>query len=158
MRAVRVSAKNDYAIRAAVELAAAWDEDPVKAERIADAQGIPVRFLTNILAELRHGNLVESRRGADGGYRLARPPDEIAVADIIRAVDGPLANVGGLRPEQLDYRGREETLRDMWVALRANIRAVLEAVTLADLAGGALPDQVRALTDDEDAWVARLRR
>src|SRR5437660_11943416 len=102
---MRVSAKTDYALRAAAELAAATDDAPVKGERIAVAQDIPLRFLENILSELRNAGIVESRRGAEGGYLLARPAGEIALADVIRAVDGPLANVGGRRPEQLAYPG-----------------------------------------------------
>jgi Rrf2 family protein len=152
---VRVSAKTDYAIRAALELAAAPDEKPVKGERIATAQAIPLRFLENILLQLRHAGIVESRRGAEGGYRLARPAADITLADVIRAIDGPLAGVTGARPETLEFQGSSEPLRDVWVAVRASLRAVLEHVTLADVAAGELPDHVRALVDDEDAWVSR---
>jgi Rrf2 family protein len=148
---VRVSAKADYAIRAAVELAAAAD-GPVKGERIAQAQQIPVNFLENILGDLRNAGLVASRRGAGGGYWLARPAAEISLADVIRAVDGPLANVRGVRSEQVTYAGTAEPLRDVWVAVRASLRGVLENVTLADLARGELPEQVRALVADPDAW------
>jgi Rrf2 family protein len=148
---VRVSAKADYAIRAAVELAAAGD-GPVKGERIAQAQEIPANFLENILADLRNAGIVASRRGADGGYWLARPADEVSLADVIRAVDGPLANVRGMRSEQIDYHGSAEPLRDVWVAVRASLRNVLEQVTLAGLARGELPDHVRALAADPDAW------
>jgi Rrf2 family protein len=148
---VRVSAKADYAIRAAVELAAAG-EGPVKGDRIAQAQQIPSNFLENILSDLRNAGLVASRRGADGGYWLARPAGEVTVADVIRAVDGPLANVRGVRSEQVEYAGTAEPLRDVWVAVRASLRSVLEGVTLADLARGELPDHVRALADDPDAW------
>jgi Rrf2 family protein len=148
---VRVSAKADYAIRAAVELAAAGD-GPTKGERIAQAQSIPPNFLENILVDLRNAGLVGSRRGADGGYWLARPADEISLADVIRAVDGPLANVRGLRSEQVEYDGSAEPLRDVWVAVRASLRAVLENVTLADLASGELPDHVRQLAADPDSW------
>lgn len=148
---MRVSAKADYAIRAAVELAAAGD-GPVKGERIAQAQGIPANFLENILADLRNAGIVASRRGADGGYWLARPADEVSLADVIRAVDGPLANVRGMRSEQIDYHGSAEPLRDVWVAVRASLRNVLEHVTLAGLARGELPDHVRALAADPDAW------
>jgi len=152
MRRVRVSAKADYAIRAAVELAAAEDEGPVKGDRIATAQDIPSNFLENILADLRNGGLVLSRRGADGGYWLARPAAEISLADVIRAVDGPLANVRGVRSEQVAYQGTAEPLRDVWVAVRASLRNVLEQVTLADLARGDLPEHVRLLADDPDSW------
>jgi Rrf2 family protein len=148
---VRVSAKADYAVRAAVELAAAG-AGPLKGDRIAQAQQIPSNFLENILSDLRNAGLVASRRGADGGYWLARPAGEVTVADVIRAVDGPLANVRGVRSEQVEYAGTAEPLRDVWVAVRASLRSVLEGVTLADLARGELPDHVRALADDPDAW------
>ena len=148
---MRVSAKSDYAIRAAVELAAAG-EGPVKGERLAQAQEIPSNFLENILSDLRNAGIVASRRGADGGYWLARPAAEVSLADIIRAVDGPLANVRGVRSEQVAYQGSAEKLRDVWVAVRASLRGVLENVTLADLARGELPESVRALAADPDAW------
>jgi Rrf2 family protein len=150
---VRVSAKTDYALRAALELAAAPDEKPVKGERIATAQAIPLRFLENILMQLRHAGLVESRRGADGGYRLARPAAEVTLADVIRAIDGPLAGVSGARPETLDFTGVAEPMRDVWIAVRASLRGVLEGVTLADVIAGDLPQHVRTLVADEDAWV-----
>lgn len=149
---MRVSAKADYAIRAAVELAAAGDVGPLKGERIAQAQEIPPNFLENILADLRNAGIVASRRGAEGGYWLARPATEISLADIIRAVDGPLANVRGVRSEQVTYQGSAEQLRDVWVAVRASLRGVLENVSLADVARGELPESVRALADDPDAW------
>jgi Rrf2 family protein len=148
---VRVSAKADYAIRAAVELAASGD-GPVKGERIAQAQEIPPNFLENILGDLRNAGLVASRRGADGGYWLAKPADAVSLADVIRAVDGPLANVRGVRSEQIEYQGSAEKLRDVWVAVRASLRGVLETVTLADLASGELPENVRTLAADPDAW------
>jgi Rrf2 family protein len=148
---VRVSAKADYAVRAAAELAAAGD-GPVKAERIAQAQEIPIKFLESILLDLRHGGIVLSRRGVDGGYWLARPASEISLAQVIRAVDGPIANVRGLRPEDVSYEGTAEPLRTVWIAVRASLRAVLEQVTLADLARGELPAAVEALTADPDAW------
>ena len=150
---MRVSAKTDYALRAALELAAAPDEKPVKGERIATAQAIPLRFLENILMQLRHAGLVESRRGADGGYRLARPAGEVTLADVIRAIDGPLAGVSGARPETLDFNGVAEPMRDVWIAVRASLRGVLEGVTLADVVAGGLPQHVRDLVADEDAWV-----
>ena len=148
---MKVSAKSDYAIRAAVELAASGD-GPVKGERIAAAQGIPANFLENILADLRNSGLVASRRGAEGGYWLARPAAEISLADVIRAVDGPLAAVRGQRSEQVVYAGSAESLRDVWIAVRASLRSVLERTTLADVAAGTLPPEVRALADDPDAW------
>ena len=151
---MRISAKADYAVRAAVELAAAGNEKPVKAERIANAQGIPLNFLENILGELRHAGIVRSHRGADGGFRLAKPAADITIADVIRAVEGPLAYVRGTRPEDLEYRGAAASLQQVFVALRASLRAVLEEVTLADVAAGELPTSVLALTDDPDAWVS----
>lgn len=153
---MRTTAKADYAVRAAVELAASRD-GPVSAERIAEAQAIPVNFLENILLDLRRAGIVESRRGAAGGYLLARPADEIVVADVVRAVEGPLASVRGLSPDQLDYEGSAVPLRDVWVALRAAVRSVLEHVTLADLASGDLPPFVAELTADPEAWVRRSR-
>ena len=148
---MRVSAKADYAIRAAVELAAAGP-GPVKGEQLAQAQEIPPNFLENIMGDLRNAGLVASRRGADGGYWLARPAAEIALADVIRAVDGPLANVRGVRSEQVAYSGSAERLRDVWIAVRASLRAVLERVTLEDVARGRLPASVEALARDPDAW------
>jgi Rrf2 family protein len=149
---VRVSAKADYALRAAIELAAHAEERPLKGERIAQAQEIPLKFLENILVELRHAGIVSSRRGAEGGYLLARPPEEVTVADVIRAVEGPIANVRGQGPETVEYAGAAEPLREVWIAVRANLRAVLERVTLADLASGQLPEDVVELTRDPDAW------
>jgi Rrf2 family protein len=148
---MRLSAKADYALRASVELAS-FGDGHVKAEAVARAQSIPLRFLEQILLDLKHSGLVASQRGAEGGYWLARPPAEIALADVIRAVEGPLANVRGVRPEELSYDGPASALRDVFVALRANIRAVLEDVTLADVAAGELPDRVRELVRDDDAW------
>ena len=152
---MRVSAKTDYALRAAVELAAAHGNGtPVKGERLATSQSIPLRFLENILLQLRHAGIVESRRGADGGYKLARAPGEITLADVIRAIDGPLAGVSGQRPETLDFKGTSEPLREVWVAVRASLRGVLEQVTLADVANAELPQSVRELTEAPDAWVS----
>jgi Rrf2 family protein len=148
---MRVSAKADYAIRAAVELAAAGD-GPVKGERIANAQGIPPNFLENILADLRNAGIVGSRRGAEGGYWLARPAGEVSLADVIRAVDGPLANVRGVRSDELEYEGSAKALEQVWIAVRASLRGVLERVSLADVARGELPDHVRQLAADPDAW------
>jgi Rrf2 family protein len=152
---VRVSAKVDYALRAAVELAALENEWPVKGERLAGAQAIPMRFMENILGELRQAGIVASKRGAEGGYMLARPPAEIALADVIRAVDGPLANIGGLRPDQLSYEGSAEGMKDVWIAVRSSLRSVLEHTTLADVAAGELPDAVKGATADPDAWAWR---
>jgi Rrf2 family protein len=152
---MRISAKVDYAVRAAVELAAAPRERPVKAEAIANAQGIPLNFLENILGELRHAGIVRSHRGAEGGFRLARPPEQVTVADIIRAVEGPLASVRGGPPEDASYGGAAETLPRVWIAVRANLRKVVEHVTVADIAGGELPTSIDRLAEDPEAWVTR---
>ncbi len=137
---MRVSAKAEYAVRAAIELAAAGDSGPVKKSLIVESQAIPAKFLENILAELRHAGLVESQRGAEGGYWLTKPPAEITVADVMRAVEGPLASVRSQRPEDLSYEGDAVALQKVWVALRQSIRDVLEATTLADLVSGELPE------------------
>lgn len=150
---MRISAKVDYAVRAAIELAAAGDEQLTKADAIAQAQEIPPKFLENILGDLRQGGLVRSQRGAEGGYRLARPADEITLADIIRVVEGPMASVRGGRPEDVRYDGSAEPLQRVWIAVRSALRMVAEHVTLADLASGKLPKDVEALTRDPDAWV-----
>ena len=152
---MRISAKVDYAVRAAVELAAAEGEKPVKAERIATAQDIPLNFLENILGELRHAGIVRSHRGADGGFRLAKPADQVKVADIIRAVEGPLASVRGGPPEDSSYPGAASTLPRVWIAVRANLRSVLEHVTVADVAAGQLPKDVDRLAEDPEAWITR---
>ena len=152
---MRISAKADYAVRAAVELAAATDDRPVKAERIATAQDIPLNFLENILGELRHAGIVRSHRGADGGFRLAKPANEIAIADIIRAVEGPLASVRGGPPEETSYPGASEALPRVWIAVRANLRKVVEHVTVADVASGKLPAAIDRLAQDPEAWVTR---
>jgi len=149
---MRVSAKADYAVRAAAELAATGN-GPVKGEALAQAQGIPLKFLENILGELKHAGLVRSQRGADGGYWLARPATEITIADVIRAVEGPLASVRGEAPETVKYGGAAEALGKLWVAVRANLRAVLEEVTVADVAAGELPAIVDEITSDPAAWV-----
>jgi Rrf2 family protein len=141
---VRISAKEDYAIRAALELALA-DGGPLKREQIAQAQEIPLAFLQNILMELRHAELVETQRGREGGFRLARPANQITIADVVRAVSGPLATVRGVRPAAIAYNPSAESLKDVWFALRANIRAVLERVTLADLAAGRLPAAIQKI-------------
>jgi Rrf2 family protein len=151
---VRTTAKADYALRAAAEIAAAG-EGPVKSERIAQAQSIPTKFLESILAELRRAGIVNSQRGAEGGYWLARPAAEISLADVIRAVEGPLAHVRGIAPEQLEYEGAAAALRDVWIAVRASLRSVLEQVTLADLVAGNLPEHVVELTRHPEAWSRR---
>jgi Rrf2 family protein len=152
---MRISAKADYAVRAAVELAAAADEKPVKAERIATAQGIPLNFLENILGELRHAGIVRSHRGAEGGFRLAKPAEQVTIADVIRAVEGPLASVRGGPPEQAEYGGASAALPRVWIAVRANLRSVVERVTVADVAAGRLPKAIDKLAEDPEAWVTR---
>jgi Rrf2 family protein len=151
---MRISAKADYAVRAALELAAGGD-GPVKGELIAEAQGIPLKFLENILQELRHAGLVRSQRGPDGGYRLARPAAEIRVGDVIRAADGPLASVRGEAPEDLSYAGAADSLQVVWVALRASLRGVLDEVTLEQVAAGKVPAAIERLTREPQAWVRR---
>jgi Rrf2 family protein len=151
---MRISAKADYAVRAAIELATAG-EGPTKGDAIARAQTIPVKFLENILADLRHAGLVRSQRGVDGGYWLARPAGEITIADVIRAVEGPLASVRGRRPEEIRYDGSAGPLVDVWIAVRVSLRDDVEHVTLADVAAGRLPDRVGELTREPGAWEAR---
>ena len=154
-RGMRITAKADYAVRAAAELAAAQDDGIlVKGEQLARSQSIPQNFLENILTELRRAGIVRTRRGADGGYQLARPAGEITVADVLRAVEGPLAAVQGNRPESLTYEGAAAHLPDVWIALRASLRSVLEHVTLADLASGKLPTVVKERTRVKDSWRA----
>jgi Rrf2 family protein len=155
---MRVSAKADYAVRAAAELAASVDGRPIKREELAAAQHIPAKFLETILLELKHAGVIKSTRGAEGGYALARPAEEISVADVIRAVDGPMATVRGERVESVEYAGPAEALRDLWVAVRASLRRVLETTSLADLASGELPPRVRELTADPEAWISLNRR
>ena len=152
---MRISAKVDYAVRAAIELASADEDQLTKADAIAHAQDIPPKFLENILGDLRQGGLVRSQRGAEGGYRLARPAEEITLADIIRVVEGPMASVRGGRPEDVEYAGHAEPLRRVWIAVRSALRQVAEHVTLADPASGRLPRDVEALTRARDAWVTR---
>jgi Rrf2 family protein len=151
---VRVSAKVDYGLRAAMELAARQGDSAhplARAQDIAEAQSIPLKFLETILQQLRQARLVESARGPHGGHRLARPADEIRLADVVRALDGPLAGVNGAPPEDLP----DGPMRDVWIAVRASLRRVLESVTLADVAGAELPEDVAALTADPDAWLRR---
>jgi Rrf2 family protein len=152
---VRVSAKADYAVRAMIELAGSGEATPVKGELIAQSQEIPVRFLENILAELRHAGLVHSRRGIDGGYWLAKSAEEIALADVIRAVEGPLATVRGEPADELQYADDLKPLQQVWIALRANIRDVLETVTLDDVASDQLPEPIREIANQPDVWQTR---
>jgi len=152
---MRVSAKVDYALRAGAQLAAASSDGPQKGDHLARAQKIPLKFLENILLDLKHAGLVQSQRGAEGGYWLAKDPAEITLADVIRAVEGPIANVRGERPEQVEYAGVAEPLREVWIAVRGNLRAVLETVTLADIVGDKLPKDVERLTKAPEAWIRR---
>jgi Rrf2 family protein len=152
---MRVTAKADYAVRAAVELAHAEQAAPRKMDDVAKAQEIPISFLENILTQLKSSGIVRSQRGPEGGYWLARPAAETTLAQIIRAVDGPLVGIRGQRPEEVTYRGAAEPLSKVWIALRANLRAVLELVTVADVASGELPELVLELSNDDDAWLAR---
>lgn len=150
---MRLSARVDYALRAVVELAAVEAGRPVPADRLAQAQAIPPKFLESILLQLRRGGIVTAQRGAEGGYRMARPPSEISLADVIRVIDGPLANVRGQRPEHLGYQGAAAALQDVWIALRASEREILELVTIADVVSGKLPERVRTLAADPRAWL-----
>ena len=151
---MRITAKADYAVRAAIELARKED-GPTKGTAIAQAQNIPLKFLENILIDLRHAGVVRSQRGAEGGYWLARPAREVSVADVIRAVEGPLASVRGEGPEAIDYPAGAEPLQRFWIAIRASLRGVAETVTLADLAAGKLPSKVERLAADPVNWETR---
>lgn len=151
---MRITAKVDYAVRAAAEMAAA-PAGPVKGDRLAERQGIPAKFLENILADLRRSGLVASQRGADGGYWLARPADTVTVADIIRAVEGPLADVHGTPPEMVEYGGPATNLQRVWVATRAALRSILEEVTVADIVAGTLPPAAERYLAEPDAWSRR---
>jgi Rrf2 family protein len=150
---MRITAKADYAVRAALELAGS--DGPVKGDALASAQRIPLKFLENILIDLRHAGLVRSQRGPEGGYWLAKAPADISVADVIRAVEGPLASVRGESPEDLEYVGAAEQLQNVWVALRSNLRGVLETVTLEDIVKDRLPKKVLRLTEEPGAWARR---
>jgi Rrf2 family protein len=152
---MRVTAKADYAVRAAIELASGSSDAPRKVDDVAKAQSIPLSFLENILTQLRSAGIVRSQRGPEGGYWLAHPAKDVTLADVIRAVEGPLVGVRGQRPEEVSYNGSAEALQQVWVALRTNLRKVLERVTVADVAAGKLPKEVIALTRDEDAWQTR---
>lgn len=151
---MRVTAKAEYAVRAVMELAGG-EGKPVKRDTIVAAQAIPPKFLENILSELRHAGLVESQRGSEGGYWLSLPPEKITVADVMRAVEGPLATVRSSRPETLEYDGLAEPLQYVWVALRTAIRSVLDTVTIADLISGKLPKRVIKMTEDPDTWISQ---
>jgi Rrf2 family protein len=152
MAFIRTTARADYALRAAIELAAAQD-GRVTAEQLAQAQSIPGKFNEAILTQLCRSGLVRSQRGPDGGFWLARPANEITVADIIRAIEGQLLGVRGKRPEEVTYTGAAEPLQRVWIALRVNARAVLDTVTLHDIVSGKFPDAIQQLTDRPDAWL-----
>lgn len=152
---MRISAKSDYAVRALVEMATSADGEPVSAEEIGTRQDIPRGFLQVILADLRRAGLVSAQRGSGGGWRLRQPDASIAVADVIRAVDGPLITVADARPEDVEYSGSARHLSQVWVATRRSVRDVLEHVTVADLASGDLPHAVATRAAEEDAWRAR---
>lgn len=151
---MQVSARGDYAVRAALGLAAAYPAI-ISAQALAEAQQMPYKFLEAVLADLRRAGLVQGIRGPEGGYLLKRPPSEITVGDVLRAVDGPLAGVRGLRPEETDYAGAAAHLSELWIAVRAAVRSVVDEVTLAQLASGRLPARVRRLTTVPDAWQPR---
>ena len=152
---MHVTAKADYAVRAVVELAGSRQDAPRKVDDVARAQEIPVSFLENILTQLRSAGVVRSQRGPEGGYWLAQPADELPLATVIRAVEGPLVGVRGQRPEEVQYAGSSESLAQVWIALRANLRKVLEHVTVADVAAGKLPKEIVVLTKQEEAWKTR---
>ncbi|HET6954814.1 MAG TPA: Rrf2 family transcriptional regulator [Acidimicrobiales bacterium] len=151
---MRITAKVDYAVRAVAELAAS-PEGPVKGDVLASRQGIPPKFLENILADLRRASIVSSQRGAEGGYWLATPADRLSVADVIRAVEGPLADVHGTPPEEVTYQGAAADLARVWVATRVALRSILEAVTIAEIAAGDLPPVVEESLRTPDAWSRR---
>ncbi len=151
---MRVSAKTDYGVRALLELAVA-DNGPVKGERLAQSQSIPLKFLENILTDLRHAGIVRAQRGAEGGYWLAKPAAEVTLGAVIRAVDGPLASVRGEAPEEVEYEGAAENLQVVWIALRASMRSVVDEITLADVVAGRMPARVKRLTESPDAWARR---
>ena len=151
---MQISARADYALRALCVLAAAEPGSVVKAAAIAEAQAIPRTFLDQILGDLRRAGIVDSRRGPDGGHLLARPPYAITVADVIRVVDGPLALVHGGRPEEMIYPGAAEHLRDVWVAVRAALRQVLERTSLEQVVEGRLPPQITSLSEDPRSWIS----
>src|SRR5437763_16719395 len=152
---MHVTAKADYAVRAVIELADSSQGSPRKVDAVAQAQAIPVSFLENILTQLRSAGIVRSQRGPEGGYWLARPADEVNLAQVIRAVEGPLVGVRGQRPEEIAYTGTAESLQQVWIALRANLRKGLEHVTVEQVAHGRLPEEVLALTRQEEAWQTR---
>jgi Rrf2 family protein len=151
---VHITARGDYAVRAALSLAAAYPR-LLSAQTVAEQQGMPGKFLEAVLADLRRAGLVRAQRGSEGGYALARPPGEVTVGAVLRAIDGPLAGVRGLRPEETRYDGAAANLPRLWVAVRAAVRDVLDEVTLAEVVSGRMPAHVRRLTERPDAWQPR---
>ena len=150
---MRVSAKSDYALRALIEIAGQADGAAVSAEELGRRQDIPHGFLLAILADLRRAEIVASQRGQAGGWRMAGDPDDVTVADVVRAVDGPLVSVYGVRPEAVAYTGSAEVLQLVWIAARSSLREVFESVTIGALVARNLPDGVMSRTHDEDAWL-----
>lgn len=148
MRSMRMSAKAEYAVRAMVQLASVGEGVLVKTDDLAQAQGIPPQFLVDILSDLRTDRLVRSHRGREGGYELGRPGADISIADVLRCIDGPLASVRDIGLGELRYSGPTTALSDVWRALRAGMRLVLEETSLADVAAGRLPPHVGKLADD----------
>ena len=151
---MQISAKTDYAIRALLSLAAR-EPELVKVDTVVSDQGMPRKFVEAILGDLRRAGIVRSQRGADGGYALARPAKDVTLGAVIRAVDGPLAEVRGLRPDQTTYTGVAEHLPHVWVAVRASLRRVLDETTLAQVLSGNLPQHVKRMTETPDAWLPR---
>lgn len=149
---MRVSTKSDYALRALIELASEPGSEAVTADELGRRQDIPHNFLQSILGDLRKADILRAQRGASGGWRMAKQAADVTVADVIRAVDGPLVSVYGVRPESVEYQGRAEVLKPVWVAARDALREVLESVSIADLVAGTLPAEVAERTVDEDAW------
>ena len=155
---MRVSARSDYALRAVAELAVAGDARLTR-DVIAERQQIPFEFLESVLLALKHAGIVQSQRGAGGGFRLARPSTEISLGDVIRAVDGPMSDVRGDRPESVEYSGPAQHLQEIWIAVRASLREILDGTTVDALVRGKMPKRVRMLTEDPAAWtsIGRIR-
>ena len=151
---MQISARGDYAVRAMLELASSYPATQ-SAQALADAQGLPRKFLEAVLADLRRSGVVHASRGADGGYALSQPPDRITIGMVLRAVDGPLAGVRGHRPEQTSYSGTSSHLPQVWVAVRAAVRNVVDEVSLAEVVTGELPARIKDLTAGPDAWQPR---
>jgi Rrf2 family protein len=155
---VHISAKADYAMRALLVMARSGHERPIKGAAIAEQQDMPTKYVENILVDLRRAGIVASQRGSEGGFRLARPATQITVADVVRATDGPLAEVRGLRPEEVSYDGAAEHLQSVWLAVRISLRNVLENLTLDQVATGKLPRTIAKMADDPEALLTRPTR